>query len=82
MAMQFIAKLFLIGRHGCKDLRRKRMTKNKPEIEAGELLQYGYPNSVIAARTGLSEREVEDIRQIKQIFEPVYVDGGKKHGQK
>ena len=44
----------------------------KQNREAGELLQYGYPNSVIAARTGLSEREVEDIRQIKQIFRPVY----------
>ena len=45
---------------------------NKKEKEAGDLLQYGYPNAVIAARTGLSEREVEDIRQIKQIFRPVY----------
>ena len=45
---------------------------NKREKEAGDLLQYGYPNAVIAARTGLSEREVEDIRQVKQIFRPVY----------
>ena len=51
---------------------------SKKEYEAGELLQYGYPNSVIAARTGLSEKEVEDIRQIKQIFRPVYEEGEKR----
>ena len=51
---------------------------SKKEHEAGELLQYGYPNSVIAARTGLSEREVEDIRQIKQIFRPVYKEEDKR----
>lgn len=54
------------------------MVKNKPKVEAGELLKYGYPNSVISARTGLSEREVEDTRQLKQIFAPVYVEKRRK----
>ena len=58
------------------------MVKNKPEVEAAELLQYGYPNSVIAARCGISEREVEEIRQIKQIFRPVYVEEKRKKKRK
>ena len=53
-------------------------TQKEKRKEAGDLLQYGYPNAVIAARTGLSEREVEDIRQIKQMFRPVYVGEKKK----
>ena len=61
------------------------MTKyvtTKKEKDAANLLQYGYPNSVIAARTGLSEREVEDIRQIGQIFRPVYKEEGGKRRRK
>ena len=42
--------------------------------DAADLLQYGYPNSVIAARCELSEREVEEVRQICRIFVPVYGD--------
>lgn len=51
---------------------------NERELEAADLMQFGYCNSIIAARTGLSEREVEDVRQICKIFVPVYKDEGKK----
>ena len=42
--------------------------------EAADLLQYGYPNSVIAARCELSERDVEGVRQICKIFVPQHED--------
>lgn len=40
--------------------------------EAASLMEYGYPNSVIAARCELSERDVEEIRQICKVFVPQY----------
>jgi hypothetical protein len=42
--------------------------------EAASLMEYGYPDSVIAARCELSVRDVEEIRQICKIFVPVYED--------
>ena len=51
--------------------------KSEKELKAADLLKYGYPNSVIAVRCGLSEREVEEIRQICKIFVPVYKKEGK-----
>ena len=42
--------------------------------EAAKLMEYGYPNSVVAARCEISERDVEEVRQICKIFVPVYKD--------
>ena len=42
--------------------------------EAADLLKFGYCDSVIAARTELSERDVEEVRQICKIFVPVHKD--------
>ena len=42
--------------------------------EAAGLMEYGYPNSVIAARCELTERDVEEVRQICKIFVPQYKD--------
>ena len=46
--------------------------------EAAELLQYGYPNTVIAARCEISVRDVEEVRQICKIFVPTYEDEKRK----
>ena len=46
--------------------------------EAAKLMEYGYPNSVIAARCELTERDVEEVRQICKIFVPVHEDLKKK----
>lgn len=48
--------------------------------EAASLMEYGYPNSVIAARCEISERDVEEVRQICKIFVPTYKD--EKKGRK
>lgn len=54
-------------------MRKKGMKTHKQKCkEAADLLQYGYPNTVIAARCELSERDVEEIRQICKVFRPVY----------
>jgi hypothetical protein len=42
--------------------------------EAANLLKFGYCDSIIAARTELSERDVEEVRQIAGIFVPLYED--------
>ena len=49
--------------------------------EAADLLQYGYPNTVIAARCEISVRDVEEIRQICKIFVPVYSTVSKGNGR-
>lgn len=55
--------------------KEKEMKTHKQKCkEAADLLQYGYPNSVISARCELSERDVEEVRQICKIFVPVYKD--------
>ena len=56
------------------------MTKTQREKlkEAASLMEYGYPNSVIAARCELTERDVEEVRQICKIFVPVYKEEKKK----
>ena len=46
--------------------------------EAANLLKFGYCNTIIAARVGLSTRDVEEIRQICKIFVPVHEDLEKK----
>ena len=42
--------------------------------EAASLMEFGYGNSVIAARCELSERDVEEVRQICKVFVPVHED--------